>query len=293
MKNIKLWTALITPMEQDGSVHYNDLEKVARRQEEAGNGILLLGSTGEGLALSEDEKKAVVEFVTGLDLSVPVMVGVGGFNISAQKEWIRYCNSLAVDAFLLVTPLYSKPGIQGQTVWFTTLFDVSEKPCMLYNIPSRTGVTMPPQVLKNVELHKNFWAVKEAGGNINELLKLRETSPDVPIFSGDDGLMAFFAAAGCSGLVSVASNLWPHATKLYVEKCMNGDTESLFPVWTHAVEYLFSAPNPIPAKVLLKQKGVIEFPALRLPLTEKELKVTDEPKRTDDAIMNWYNLNKS
>lgn len=292
MKNLTLWTALITPLQEDGSIHFNDLEKMVRRQEQAGNGILLLGSTGEGLALSGDEKREIVDFVVGLDLNVPLMVGVGGFNLAMQQEWIKYCNTLAVDAFLLVTPLYAKPGIVGQTQWFTALLDASEKPCMLYNIPSRTGIRMEPQVVKNVELHRNFWGVKEAGGNIQEFLRLREFSPDVPVFSGDDGLMAFFASAGCAGLISVASNVWPHATRLYVEKCMNGDTASLFPVWTHAVEFLFSAPNPIPSKVLLQHKGLIDFATLRLPLTEDELEASDEPGRTDDAIMNWYNLNK-
>lgn len=292
MKNTKLWTALITPMQQDGAIHYKDLEKVTRKQEEAGNGILLLGSTGEGLALSEEEKKEIVNFVTDLNLSVPIMVGVGGFNISAQKEWIKYCNSLAIDAFLLVTPLYAKPDILGQTEWFTALLDVAEKPCMLYNIPSRTGIKMPPQVLKNVEQHKNLWAVKEAAGSISDFLKLREVSPDVPLYSGDDALMAFFASCGCAGLISVASNAWPKATKLYVEKCLNKDTDSLFPVWTHAIEYLFMAPNPVPVKILLEYTGMIDSPAVRPPLTVKEMEITDEPKRTDDAIMNWYNLNK-
>lgn len=292
MKKTKLWTALVTPMRQNGAVHYEDLEKIARKQEEAGNGILLLGSTGEGLAFSDVEKKEIVKFVADLKLTVPVMAGVGGFNISAQKEWIKYCNSLPIDAFLLVTPLYAKPDTAGQTEWFTTLLDAAEKPCMLYNIPSRTGVKMPPRVLKNVEQHRNLWAVKEAAGSIKDFLKLREMSPDVPLYSGDDALMAFFAPCGCAGLVSVASNAWPKATKLYVEKCLGKDTDTLFPVWTHAVEYLFMAPNPVPVKVLMAYTGVIDSPAVRLPLTVTDFDLTDEPKRTDDAIMNWYNLNK-
>ncbi|MEX2455867.1 MAG: dihydrodipicolinate synthase family protein, partial [Balneolaceae bacterium] len=110
MKSIKLWTALITPMKSDGSIHFDDLEKVVKRQENAGNGILLIGSTGEGLALSDPEKLAVVEFVSKLNLKVPMMVGVGGFNLEVQKNWIESCNELNIDSFLLVSPLYSKPG---------------------------------------------------------------------------------------------------------------------------------------------------------------------------------------
>lgn len=295
MKELTLWTALITPMHKDGSIHFEDLEKLVRRQEKAGNGILLIGSTGEGLALSPEEKKEVVEFTAGLNLSVPLMVGVGGFQAEAQKEWIEECNRLDTDAFLLVTPLYSKPGPEGQIQWFNTLLDASAKPCMVYNIPSRTGIKLEPEVLKRIEGHKNFWSIKEASGSIADFQRFRETSPSVPLFSGDDGMLAFFVPAGCRGLVSVASNVWPEETKLYVEKCLKGETESLFPLWNHAAKALFSASNPVPAKALLKQKNILETAALRLPLTADELSsdMQNKLKKADEAVQNWYHLNHS
>ncbi|MEX2600449.1 MAG: dihydrodipicolinate synthase family protein, partial [Balneolaceae bacterium] len=126
MKSTTLWTALITPMKEDGSVDYEDLERLVYRQEKAGNGILLIGSTGEGLALEDSERLEIVTFVTGLDLKVPVMAGVGGFNLEAQKSWVRTCNELGTDALLLVAPLYSKPGPLGQTEWFRALLETSE-----------------------------------------------------------------------------------------------------------------------------------------------------------------------
>lgn len=292
MTDIQLWTALITPMNQDGSIHFENLEQIIKRQEEAGNGILVLGSTGEGLALSDDEKKQVVDFISDKGNSSPIMVGVGGFNLQYQAEWIQYCNSKNIESFLLVNPLYSKPGLKGQIEWFRSLLDASEKPCMIYNIPSRTGVKLFPDVLKQLEHHPNFWAVKEASGSIEEFQQFRKTVPSVPLFSGDDGLMPFFSAAGGSGLVSVASNVWPKETKLYVEKCLKGDTVSLFPIWTDAVKALFSASNPIPLKVLMKEKGWIETSVLRLPLTNKELQNADHLHASDEAIANWYELNK-
>jgi 4-hydroxy-tetrahydrodipicolinate synthase len=93
---------------------------------------------------------------------------------------------------------------------------------------------------------------------------------------------------GCSGLVSVSSNVWPEETAKYVDLCLSGETESLFPVWKRAVEALFSAPNPVPVKVLLHEKGMIEHSALRSPLTEKELKSIEQLKRADEEIVNWY-----
>lgn len=292
MKNIKLWTALITPMKEDGSIHFSDLEKLVHRQENAGNGILLIGSTGEGLALSDPEKHEVVEYVAGMKPSVPLMVGVGGFNLEVQKKWIEICNSMNVDAFLLVTPLYAKPGPRGQVHWFKSLMDTAEKPCMLYNIPSRAGTKMPVPVLKELESHPRLWAVKEASGSIDDYLAFRNAASAVPLYSGDDGMMPFFSAAGSGGLVSVAANVWPEATGLYVEKCLAGETESLFPVWSDAVDALFSASNPIPAKLLLKEKGVIEHAVLRPPLVTEELEDFSALKNADKEIENWYQSNK-
>lgn len=287
MINTKLWTALITPMHQSGEVHFGDLEKLIRRQELAGNGVLLIGSTGEGLALNDDEKNEIIDFSANLDVSVPMMAGVGGFQIENQKAWIQYCND-KVDAFLLVSPLYSKPGSVGLKNWFLELMDVADKPCMIYNIPSRTGVRIPPKVIKELSGHSKFWSIKEASGSIADYQEFSEMVPKVSMFSGDDGLLPFFAVAGCSGLVSVSSNIWPKETAKYVELCLSGETESLFPIWKRAIEALFSAPNPIAVKILLHQKGIIENSALRSPLTEKELKNLDQLKQADAEIVNWY-----
>jgi len=292
MINTKLWTALITPMYQSGEVHFGDLEKLIRRQESAGNGILLIGSTGEGLALTDDEKKEIIEFSANLDLSVPVMAGVGGFQIENQKAWIQFCND-KVDAFLMVAPLYSKPGPVGQKNWFLDLMDVAEKPCMIYNIPSRTGVKIPPTVIKELSGHSKFWSIKEASGSIADYKEYREMVPQASMFSGDDALLPFFAAAGCSGLVSVSSNVWPEETAKYVELSLEGKTDSLFPVWKRAVEAMFSAPNPVPVKALLHQKEIIESSALRAPLTEKELNNMDQLKQADEEIINWYKKNNN
>ncbi|MEX2435697.1 MAG: 4-hydroxy-tetrahydrodipicolinate synthase [Balneolaceae bacterium] len=292
MKKTSLWTALITPMKNDGSVHFPDLEKLAKRQEEAGNGILLIGSTGEGLALEDEEKREIVSKVSEMNLAVPVMAGVGGFNLKNQIEWISYCNDLQIDAFLLVTPLYSKPGPVGQELWFRELMDSSQKPCMIYNIPSRTGIELPLRVVKNLESHKNFWAIKESSGTIHDYKNYRNASNSIEIYSGDDAMLPNFVPLGCDGLVSVSANVWPEATRLYVELCMQEKTESLFPLWHRALKAMFTVSNPIPAKVMLHQKKIIETTTLRPPLTEQELTRAEDFKEIDTEILNWYNSNK-
>jgi len=292
IENSKLWTALITPMLEDGKIDFESLELIVQKQEAAGNGILLLGSTGEGLAIDSGEKKSIVKFILELNPEIPVMAGVGGFNLQIQKEWIEYCQQFRIDAFLLVSPLYSKPGPIGMEMWFRSLLDVSDKPCMLYNIPSRTGVKIPPGVLKKLENHPRLWSLKEASGNLDEYMAFRNLTPDLAIFSGDDALLPSFAKAGCRGLVSVASNVWPEAVSKYVDYCLEGRLSTGEQIWAEASRALFSASNPIPSKILLSQKGWIKSPALRLPLTKHE--ITDQGRllEADRAITNWYlNIN--
>lgn len=284
----KLWTALITPMDSSGNIHWKDLEHLLQRQQDAGNGILILGSTGEGLAIKDDEKKEVVDFVHDFNPTVPWMVGVGGFQVEKQVEWIEYCNRTRCDALLLVTPIYAKPGTKGLAEWFTRLMDASEKPCMLYNIPSRTGTKMSPGLVKELSAHKNFWSIKEAGGSVKEYELLREHCPDVPLYSGDDGLLPYFSIPGCEGLVSVASNVWPKETSLYVRRAMGGENEQLIQVWSKATEALFSASNPIPAKILLEKKKVISSAAVRLPLSLADLRDYSTLSEADQSIEEWY-----
>lgn len=292
MSNLRLWTALITPMNPDGSVHFEDLKKLLKRQDDAGNGVLILGSTGEGIAFSEAEKRDIIKFTVSQNLNIPIMVGVGGIRLETQLEWIDFCNDLDIDSYLLVTPLYSKPGRYGQTEWFTALLNRASKKCMIYNIPSRTGVKLPPEVLLDVEDHPNLWAVKEASGSIDDFKMFRKKLPKVPLFSGDDALLPDFAEEGCAGLVSVAANVWPIETKLYVDKCLSGDVGELKPVWTDAIRALFSAPNPIPSKVLLQTKKEITNSTLRPPLSMRDLSDPSHLMDIDRNIQEWYLKNK-
>jgi len=292
MNEYRLWTALITPMKPDGTVHYEDLEGLLKQQEEAGNGVLMLGSTGEGISFSEAEKRDIIKFAATRNLKIPIMAGVGGIRLETQLEWIDYCNELNIDSYLLVTPLYSKPGRYGQAAWFRELLDRSDKRCMIYNIPSRTGVKLPPEVLQDIKDHANLWSVKEASGSIDDFKMFRKKVPELPLYSGDDGLMPDFSKEGCVGLVSVAANVWPKETNLYVEKCLAGDTNELKQVWNEAIRALFSAPNPIPSKILLHSKNEISNSTLRLPLTEKDLADMSHLLDADQSIKEWYLKNK-
>jgi 4-hydroxy-tetrahydrodipicolinate synthase len=290
MENFPLWTAIVTPMNTDGSVDYTSFEAILRKQEEAGNGVLILGSTGEGLNLNEEEKRAIVEFTKNLDLVVPMMVGVGGFNLPAQVDFIHYCNEIEPDVLLLVTPLYAKPGSEGQFEWFSELMAETEIPCMLYNVPSRTGSKMHPSVPARLsEEFDHLFGVKEASGSVEEFKAFLQEAPNVNFYSGDDGITPAFAKEGAVGLVSVAANVWPKATHKYVELCLEGDTDDLFPLWKNATDALFRAPNPVPVKVLLSTKKWIANDTVRLPLSLGDIseEVEQNLANYDKEIATW------
>lgn len=286
LNEITLWTALVTPMKENGEPDEEDLTSIIQKQNEAGNGVLLLGSTGEGLALGLDDKKQVIETAAALDIDVPLMAGVGGFNLQDQLAWIDYCQPF-VDCLLLVTPLYAKPGLTGQNKWFRKLLDAADLPCVLYNVPSRTGVKMHPGVLAELKEHPNLFGLKEASGSIDEYQEFRKTAPDLTILSGDDGLTPFFAAAGCQGLVSVMANIWPKATHRYVDWCLQGRGTELLPLWQECADDLFSAPNPVPVKTLMHEKGWIKNDVFRLPLTADEMNDVQPLLDADRRVRNW------
>lgn len=295
MKDInspRVWTALITPMLDNGSVDYEALEKLLKQQEAAGNAITILGSTGEALNIDENEKKKILELACNLNLSVPLMAGVGGINLNTQIEWIKYLNTLPLDCYLLVVPLYAKPGVYGQYGWFSELMDVSEKPCMIYNVPGRTAKNLELEALKMLAGHKNFWAIKEASGSKEEFAKYKAAAPDALAMSGDDLMLPVFADLGAGGVVSVASNVWPKETALYAEQCLNGSFDGE-EVWRKGIEALFSASNPVPVKALMNGLGMINSPKVRLPLSEKDLPGLEPLNTADQSIKDWFARQKS
>lgn len=282
-----LWTALVTPLLDSGAIDFPSLKKLAISQSDAGNGIVLLGSTGEGLALSSQEQLSIVEFVCQLSLKAPLMVAVGGYHLTEQINWITTCNQLPIAAYLLGSPIYAKPGVIGQTQWFSSLLDAAKVPCMLYNVPSRSGVSIPIETMQAVQNHRNCWALKEASGDLNQVLAYRQYCPDIALFSGEDAMMPYLAQAGVKGLVSVCSNAWPQATHKYVELSLAGETQGLFPLWQNAVDELFQVASPIPVKNLMYQKQMIATPFLRAPLTHLELDDSNSLQASDKLIMQW------
>lgn len=280
------WTATVTPLKEDGCFDKASLEGLLRQQEGAGNGIVLLGSTGEALSFSEEEKKEIALFVTTLDLAVPVLLGIGGFRLEEQLSWISYAENLAFDGYLLVTPIYTRPGRHGQTHWFSTLLNATKKPCMLYNVPHRSGCKLSIDTVRDLVDHPNLWAIKEAGGSHEEMHNLVETFPSIDVFTGCDELIADHIALGAKGVVSVMANAWPKAVHQYVEMCLLKEEQGCRSLWMQAANTV-NTNNPVALKQLLKMQGRIETLLTRPPLHADDVVKNDELACIDCLVNAW------
>ncbi len=286
LSTYQVWTAVVTPMNADGSVDYDSLKAVLQEQADAGNAITILGSTGEALNIDDSERKQILDFAIDLKLGVPLMVGVGGINLNTQLAWIDYLNDLEVDNYLLVVPLYAKPGVNGQYGWFKALLDRAQKPCTLYNIPGRTAAKLELPALKRLADHPNAWGIKEASGSEAEFAEYGKVAPKAVMLSGDDPLLPAFAKLGAKGVISVASNAWPVATHEVAKQCIDGtfkDEE----LWSKATSALFCASNPVPVKALMHDQGKIKTSVLRLPLSSEDMPDMAIVREANASVEAW------
>lgn len=291
LTNQKLWTALVTPFHTDLSVDFESLKNLVQEQVDAKNGLLILGSTGEALNIGLEDKKKIVEYVISLKPNVPVMIGVGGHDLADTKAWTEYLEGQKIDAYLFVTPLYAKPGDKGQYQWFKTLMDSVNRPVMLYNVPGRTGTSLSLEAVSLLKDHKNYWAIKEASGSVEKFKEYLSSSGNKPVYCGDDGLFPDFANNGSTGLISVASNVWPKATHSYVDQCLNKSFDAK-ELWEKAANSMFIASNPVPAKALLQIRKRITNNTMIPPLSADDLIDYSPIELADERINNWFNEQK-
>lgn len=288
--NYTLWTAIVTPLDQSMHVDYRALSSIVRDQEDAGNGLLVLGSTAEALNLPLTEKKKIVDHVISMNPKTPIMVGVGGHQLEETLEWISFLETKMINAYLMVTPIYAKPGPVGQYNWFKTLMDAVTKPVMLYNVPGRSAVAMSTEAVAKLSGHKNFWSIKEASGSVEKFKEYLKAANGKAVYCGDDALMPDFALAGASGLVSVASNAWPKETNLYVQKCLNKTFDDK-QLWTDAANSLFVASNPVPVKRLMFENGKIQTALMVAPLSHEDMKDATPVLKANEQVRNWFQRN--
>lgn len=278
LDKITLWTALITPFYEDGRIDFESLEDLIGRQVESENGLLILGSTGEALNLTEERKISILNFITKLKPQTPIMCGIGGFDLEGTMRWMEILEDHPIDCYLMVTPLYARPGDRGQYEWFKTLMDRSSRPVMLYNIPCRSGISLSLKALEKLMHHDRFWSIKEASGDLGELKKYKKVlGSSSSIFCGNDGLMVDFVLEGGCGLVSVSANVWPKAFSSYVELSLKNKLTSK-DIWIKSAETMNLKTNPLPLKALMNALNLIKSDYSMPPLSSKEITQEDLSK---------------
>ncbi len=274
MKNIVFTgaaTALITPMTEQG-VDYESLGRLIDFQIEGGiDALVVTGTTGENATLTDEEHVSVMEFcVKRTNHRVPVIASTGS-NYTDHAIWMtEQASRVGADAVLLVTPYYNKATQQGLLQSYTALADASDLPCILYNVPSRTGCNLLPETLAVLCKHPKIVGVKEASGDISQVAKIaRLCGEDLTIYSGNDDQIVPILSLGGKGVISVLSNLVPGETSKMCHAYLDGDRETALSMqlrYLPLVDALFSEVNPIPAKAAMAAMGFGEI-YMRLPLT--------------------------
>ena len=264
-------TALITPTTESGI----DFEAYGRlidwQISEGINGLCVAVTTGESATLTDEEHKKLIDFaVEKVAGRVPVIAGTGSNNTQHAVELSRYASGAGVDGLLVVTPYYNKCTQGGLIKVFETIAEASEKPIILYNVPSRTGVNIAPETYAALAEHENISGIKEANGDISSIATTKSLVGDkLNIYSGNDDQIVPILSLGGIGVISVLANVVPKATARLCSSFFEGNIEESLNLQlkylplTHA---LFSEVNPIPVKAAMSEMGYCEN-FLRLPLT--------------------------
>lgn len=277
MKNLifrGIATAMVTPMTATG-VDYDALARFIDFQLEEGiNALVAVGTTGESATLTPQERKEVIRFtVERVAGRVPVIAGTGTNNTQHVLEFTKSACDDGADAVLVVTPYYNKATQAGLIAHFTAVADASDKPVILYNVPSRTGCNLLPDTVAVLAKHPNIAAIKEASGNMGQVVELAsKCGGDIAIYSGEDGITLPILSMGGQGCISVASNVVPRTMVSLADTFFRGDVaeaarmqRELWPL----IHLLFCEVNPIPAKAAVSAMGYGQE-HIRLPLTPME-----------------------
>lgn len=267
-------TAMVTPMTQEG-VDYEALGRFIDFQLASGiNALVAVGTTGESATLTPEERKKVISFtIDRVAGRVPVIAGTGTNNTLHAIDYSVSAAQAGADALLVVTPYYNKATQNGLIAHFTAIADKVDKPIILYNVPSRTGCNLLPATVEKLAEHPNVAAIKEASGNMSQVVELFARCGDkIDVYSGEDGLTVPMLAMGGMGTISVLSNVIPKGAVEMTDAFFAGDLRKAAALqcrYLDLINLLFCEVNPIPAKAAVSAMGYgKEF--IRLPLTPME-----------------------
>ena len=267
-------TALITPLTQRG-IDFEAFGRLIDWQIDEGiNALVIAGTTGEGSTLTDEEHREAIRFsVERAAGRVPIIAGTGSNDTDYAISLSRYACEVGADALLLVTPYYNKATQNGLVTMFTAIADAVNRPVILYNVPSRTGVNIEPATYAALADHPNIAGIKEANGNISKIVQTAAlVGGKLDMYSGNDDQIVPILSMGGQGVISVLSNVMPARTVEICDRFFAGDVAGSAALQCELLELinaLFSEVNPIPVKAAMAAMGWCEN-TLRLPLTPME-----------------------
>ncbi len=285
--------AIITPMNEDGTVNYNEFARFIDWQIENGtDAVVICGTTGESSTLEVDEHMECIRWcINYVNGRCKVIAGTGSNSTASAIEMSKEACKDGADALLLVTPYYNKTSQRGLVAHYKAIHDATDKPLILYNVPSRTGVNILPETAAEIAKLPRVNGIKEASGNLEQIAKINELCGDeLNIWSGNDDQIVDVLERGGKGVISVLSNVCPQETHDIVANYLNGDIEgskALMDKYMKLAKNLFCDVNPIPVKEAVNMIG-FKAGHCRLPLID----MTDENKALMKETLTEYGLIK-
>jgi 4-hydroxy-tetrahydrodipicolinate synthase len=262
--------ALVTPFTVDGVVDYKGLKRLLNHTAKGVDYYVVMGTTGESVTTSKEEKKAILEFVKANNRkNLPIVYGIGGSNTHDVLDNIKQTDFSGVDAILSVSPYYNKPSQEGIYQHFKTIASKSPVPVILYNVPGRTASNMSAATTLRLAAHKNIIGIKEASGNMEQCMKIAAEKPEeFMLISGDDMLTVPLYSIGGIGVISVLANAYPVHFKKMKEYAFEGkyakSSQELFKL-LDINSPMYEEGNPVGIKFVLSELGVCNDD-VRLPL---------------------------
>ncbi len=273
-------TAIVTPFTEDG-VNFEEFRKLIEFQiSEGADSLIVCGTTGESSCMSLDEKKQTIKFAIDIvNKRIPVIVGSGSNCTNSAIEMSKYAQEVGADGLLIVTPYYNKTTQSGLIAHFTKIASCVNLPIILYNVPSRTGLNIEPQTCLELSKIDNIIAIKEASGNLSQVLKIASLCKDnLTIYSGNDDQILPILSLGGLGVISVLSNIAPKKVHNMCKDFFEGNITEAIKMQVDAtsiINSLFCEVNPIPVKAALNiigfNVGVPRLPLLEMSDKAKEI----------------------
>lgn len=277
----KVITASITPFDDELKINFKEFEKLLIHLEDNSDSILVFGTTGESPTLTIEEKIQIAKFVKSTT-KLPVVANISSNNTQKSIEELQKLEETGVDGFLVTTPYYNKPPQDALIEYFSILASKTDKPLIIYNIPSRTGVDLEPRTIVEISKIKNVIGLKQSHNDITKTSEILQLNPSFSVYSGDDILTLPLLSLGAKGVVSVCSHIVGKLIKKMISSFENNPIESreIHYKLYELFKVLFITTNPIPVKYAL---GLLGFKVnnLRPPLRKAN---TEEMKKIEQVI---------